>query len=105
MSDQLFWPGTGEWASTSALVGPGSEGTYRSYSPWTTPGSRVPSGRPHPCQNHAEPSVTIRSPLAPTDWYMLPMREDSGSLSGAWFQSTVVSDGWDCARGSSVASL
>ena len=31
--------------------------------------------------------------LAPTDWYMEPMRVDSGSLSGAWIQLTVVSEG------------
>jgi len=31
--------------------------------------------------------------LAPTDWYMEPMRVDSGSLRGSWIQLTVVSEG------------
>ena len=35
MSDQLFWPGTGECPNTSTFGGPGRDGTYRSYSPWT----------------------------------------------------------------------
>src|SRR5580698_10171424 len=105
MSDQLFCPGTGEWARTSTPAGLGSDGTYRSYSPWTTPSSCSPSESPVPFQSQADESVMVRSPLAPTDWYMLPMRELSGLLSGAWIQLTVVSAGFCRASGSSAASL
>ena len=49
--------------------------------------------------------MTTMSALAPTDWYMEPMRVDSGSLTGAWFQLTVVSAGCSLAIGSSAASL
>ena len=43
--------------------------------------------------------------LAPTDWYMAPMSVDSGWLTGAWFQLTVVSAGCSAEIGSSAASL
>src|ERR1700684_2053907 len=105
MSDQLPWLATVECARTSTFVGPGSEGTNRSYSPCTTPASTLPSESPHPFQSHDEPSVITRSALAPTDWYMLPMSELSGSSSGAWFQFTVVSSGFIRVIGSSEASL
>ena len=45
------------------------------------------------------------SALAPTDWYVEPIMVDSGSLTGASFQLTVVSAGSSFTIGSSAALL
>ena len=69
-------------------------------------GQHLPGGHPgaRP-RTRREGSVTTRSASAPTDWYMLPISVLSGSLTGAWFQFTVVRLGSSLAIGSSVASL